>query len=422
MPHQPIMFQKPFKAEGSQGFRQNLSELLANQQSGLTLQQPFYNSPEIYRLEVENLLMNRWHCVGHVSSIPKAGDYFLFEFDSESVIVVRGENGEVHAHANVCRHRGSRICSKQSGHANGGVLVCPYHAWVYKLDGSLRNARMMPPEFDSGSHGLKPVNVEVAEGLIFLNLSDEPREFSVVAEMLSATAGKFGWGDAKVIHEERYSIDANWKLALENQVECYHCGPSHPEFSRVHSQGRPNTEQITEQTRAARGEHGIDISPIDKWAERETRGEEAVFVERHGMFNNALTASDGGQPVAPLMGNASGYDGLFTIMYVGQLNHFLAYSDYGAIFRYTPRSVTQTDFHVTWLVRGDAKEGVDFDKEKVTWLWRITAAADKRIVEENQIGVNSRFYTPGPYADPIEAKTQRFIDWYLSEMSLAAQA
>jgi phenylpropionate dioxygenase-like ring-hydroxylating dioxygenase large terminal subunit len=402
-------------------FTKAFGDLIDSHAPGYGLDQMFYKSPDIYRLEMDEVLLRRWHCAGHESSIKAAGDYFLFEIDTESVIVIRGEDQKVRALMNVCRHRGSRVCDKQSGHARGGVLVCPYHAWVYKSDGSFKNARMLPSTFDASGHGLKEVQCRVVEGLIFVALADDALDLQEAEDMLHATAAPLGWKNAKVIAEARYSIDANWKLALENQVECYHCGPSHPEFSVLHSQGRKDTDDITAATIEKLG--GIPvIPPRDLWALKELPGQESTFAGRFAMFNGAMTASEGGVPVAPLMGPASAYDGLFTIFYVGPLNHFLAYADYGAIFRYTPRSVGTTDFHVTWLVRGDAEEGRDYDPEKVSWLWRVTAAADKRIVEENQIGVNSRFYEPGPYIEPIEGKTRGMIDWYLQQMAVALRA
>jgi phenylpropionate dioxygenase-like ring-hydroxylating dioxygenase large terminal subunit len=403
----------------SKGQISDLSSLIQTQPKGHSLQQDFYKSQEIYRLEIEELLWRRWHCVGHQSSIPNVGDYFLFEIDSESVILIRGEDKQVRALMNVCRHRGSRVCEKHSGNARGGVLVCPYHAWVYKTDGSLRNARMMPNTFDTSNHSLKQVSCKVIEGLIFVAMSDSPLATDDVEEVLAKTAGQHGWADAEVIAEAHYVIDANWKLALENQVECYHCGPSHPEFSRVHSQGHRDEHELTAAT-MSKGGTLLSIDRKDLWAELERPGQEASFVERYSMFGDAVTASEDGKPVAPLMSKA-GYDGMFTIFYVGQVNHFLAYADYGAIFRYTPRSESRTDFYVTWLVRGDAKEGVDYDPEKVSWLWKVTAAADKRIVEGNQVGVNSRFYVPGPYAEPSETKSRRMIDWYLNSMRQIAE-
>ena len=75
-----------------------------------------------------------------------------------------------------------------------------------------------------------------------------------------------------------------------------------------------------------------------------------------------------------------------------------------------------SEMEVIWLVSGDAREGVDYDLAKLTWLWIVTSEADKRIIEQNQLGVNSRYYQPGPYA-PMEANTRRYVEWYLGELA-----
>ena len=89
---------------------------------------------------------------------------------------------------------------------------------------------------------MRPIALHVVEGLIFVSLADRPLGLHDVDEMLRSTIGPLGWADAKVVHQERYDIAANWKLALENQVECYHCATSHPEYVRVHSQGRADID------------------------------------------------------------------------------------------------------------------------------------------------------------------------------------
>jgi phenylpropionate dioxygenase-like ring-hydroxylating dioxygenase large terminal subunit len=332
------------------------------------------------------------------------------------VIVTRGEDGQIWALANVCRHRGSRICEGSAGHAAGGRLVCPYHAWVYRTDGTLAQARMMPAGFDASTHGLRRLAVHVVEGLIFVSLATDPLATDEVDTMLGGTIGPLGWADAKVVHTETFSIDANWKLALENQVECYHCAPSHPEFFKVHSQGRVDIDAARLEILERAVAQGIDIPCRDQWALAAAPGQEADYCNRYAMWAGAKTASADGELVAPLMG-FSEPDGGFTIFYVGPLNHFLAYADYGAIFRYAPRAVDRTELIVTWLVRGDAVEETDFDLERLTWLWRVTAGADRRIVEANQQGLMSRFYQPGPYAMPIESSTDRLIEWYLDSIS-----
>lgn len=393
----------------------SVHDLIGRQPADHSLLQPFYLSPEIYKLDLERFIYRHWHCAGHVGQIPEKGDYVLFDIDVESVIVIRGEDGKVRALMNVCTHRGSRICSAPSGRAKG-MLVCPYHAWAFRLDGSVRNARMMPDGFDTARHALKQLPIRVVEGLIFVALVDDPPAFEEAADMLRHTIVPFGWADAKIAHKETYRIDANWKLALENQVECYHCGPSHPEFSKVHGQGQNEVATCSIEVLNRLHAQGIDIRVRDQWAQKAVPGQEADYCARYSMFDGAVTASEDGRPVAPLMGRFKEYDGGFTVFYVGPLNHFLAYSDYGAIFRYTPRSSCETELHITWLVRGDAEEGRDYDKERLTWMWRVTAAADKRIVEDNQKGVASRYYRPGPYALPIESNTQRLSQWYLAAL------
>lgn len=393
-----------------------IDELIASRKPGHSLPRAFYLDPEIYRVDLDRFVLAHWHCAGHTSQIPNAGDWTELAIDVESVIVVRGDDGGVRALANVCRHRGSRICGGAAGHAKGGRLVCPYHAWVYRTDGSLAQARMMPDDFDVADHGLRTLPVRVIEGLIFVSLDPDPLALDAVDEMLRATIAPLGWADAKVVHTETYPIAANWKLALENQVECYHCAPSHPEFFKVHSQGRADIAAARLEVLDRAAAQAIDIPSRDRWAQQATPGQEADYCNRYAMWRGAATASEDGRLVAPLMGFTEP-DGGFTIFYVGPLNHFLAYADYGAIFRYAPRSVDRTDLVVTWLVRGDAVDGDDFDVDRLTWLWRITAAADQRIVEANQQGVASRFYEPGPYALPIENSTNRLIDWYLASIA-----
>lgn len=398
-----------------------LENLIHHQPKGHSLLQPFYLSPDIYRLDIERMLMRHWLCVGHVSAIENPGDYFLFDIDRESVIVIRGDDNNVRALMNVCRHRGSRICYEPAGRARNGLLVCPYHAWIYTSDGRLRNARMMPDDFDVGSHGLKQLHVRVIEGLIFISFAARPLGMSQVEETIRSSLGAYGWGEARVIHQQKYLLAANWKLAIENQLECYHCAPSHPDYTRLHSQARPGVAELTAAMQAQTAELGITIPSRDQWALKAKPGEEADYCARYAMWDDAVTASEDGRPVGLPMGRFTAYDGGTTFVYAGPVSFFLAYTDYGAIFRFTPRSVSETELHVTWLVRGDARQGIDFDLDRVTWLWRVTSEADKLIIEQNQLGVSSRYYRPGPYALPIESSTRRFTEWYLHDISQPAE-
>ena len=396
----------------------SVGALLAKQRKNCGLQPEFYLSGDIYRLDIDKVLMPHWQCVNHVSAIPKIGDYIVFNYDRDSVIVVRGADNQIRSFANVCRHRGSRVC-ETSGHVRGGKLICPYHAWSYGLDGSLAHARMMPPEFDKQSFGLKSLPTKVVQGLIFVSLSEVPLAFDDCEENIDATLGVYGWANAKVAYQSSIVFSANWKLALENQVECYHCAPSHPEFSVVHGQSTAHEKKLIAEMNAKAEEQGIRIVTRDHWALAALEGQEQAYSDRYPMRAKACTASKDGSPLAPLMGEFRKYDNGMLVCYIGPMNHCLSYGDYGAIFRYTPKSLFETELAVIWLVRGDAVEGKDYVRDDLTWMWRVTAGADKKIVEENQRGVSSRFHTPGPYALPIEEKTVRFTEWYMSSLAEA---
>jgi Rieske 2Fe-2S family protein len=398
-------------ASGANG----IAELIKEQAAERPLAQVFYSDPEIFRRDLDRMVLRHWLCAGHVSSVPNVGDFFLVEIANESAIVVRGEDGELRALVNVCRHRGSRVCREQSG--NTRVLICPYHAWTYGIDGRLRAARHMAESFDKSRHGLKQIPLRVIEGLIFVTFAERPLGLSKVEEVLRRGYGPYGWADAKVAHRETYPIEANWKLAVENYVECYHCAPSHPEYARLHANEQPRAKiaELNAAMDARAAALGLEIPNQDHWALAAEQGEEAAYCVRYAMLRDAVTGSADGKPVAPLMGAFKGYDGGSTFIHVGPASFFLAYPDHGIVYRFMPKTVQHSEMEVIWLVRGDAREGVDYDREKLTWLWTVTSDADKRIIEDNQRGVNSRFYEPGPFSI-MEIQERRFIEWYLSEI------
>ncbi len=385
------------------------------ERNGFTLEQRFYVDPGIFRRDVEQLLMRHWLCAGHESSVPNPGDYFLFDLAEESVIVVRGQDRQVRAFANVCRHRGSRICAAPSGTAKN--FVCPYHAWTYGLDGTLLAARHMPAGFDARPYGLKPVHLRIIEGVVFVSLAATPLGLANVAATLKASLGPYGWSGARVAHRETYRIAANWKLAVENYLECYHCSPSHPEYSRLHALEQPTARiaslaaKVEQRTAAL----GIDI-PLNDHRTPSSSGEETVYGFRYPLYDGVATGSEDGSPLAPLMGRFTDYDGAVTSVHLAPASFLVAYPDHGVIYRFIAKTEASSEMELIWLVRGGAREGVDYDLARLTWLWKVTSEADKRIVEQNQLGIRSRFYEPGPYA-PMEENTRRYIEWYLGEIA-----
>jgi phenylpropionate dioxygenase-like ring-hydroxylating dioxygenase large terminal subunit len=397
-----------------------LAARIRNHQPGHALAREFYTDPGIFEYDMQCMLLRHWFCAGHASSIPRAGDFLVVDMGSESVIIVRTAAGEVRALLNVCRHRGSRLVTGRSGKAQAARLTCPYHAWSYDLDGSLLAARQMPESFRRADMALKPLAVRIMEGLIFTTFAREPLDLGVAADALARSAGVHGWATAKVAHRELYSIKANWKLAVENYMECYHCTPAHPEFAKRHVYARP-AEQAAELEREGRTRAaalGIVVPDIDQYGCAAGAGRESVAVMRSALHGGMASATDDGRTVARLMGAFSASDGNSTYFDIGPISDFLAYPDHGVIYRFIPRAADHTEMEVLWLVHQDAVEGVDYDVGRLTWLWKTTSAEDKKIVEMNQAGVNSRFFVPGPYSLQ-EAYAARFVDWYLEELAAA---
>ena len=393
----------------------DLASLLARQPKGASLLQEFYSSPEIFQRDIERIHMRRWLCVGHVSRIPDPGDWFVFDIANESIIVVRGRDEQVRALVNVCRHRGSRVCYEAEG--NSRMLVCPYHAWSYDLDGRLRSARQMGGAFDTASRGLHQIHLRVLEGLIFVCFAPEPPGLDDAERLLAGSLRRYGWGDAVLAHRETYSVDANWKLVTENYEECYHCAPAHPEFSRYHATEKPEAEGAelrAEADRRARA-MGIDMPARFSWPGG-VAGQEGVDCYHDATYPGSVTGSQDGRPVAPLMGDFTDYHGGFSYVEVGPASFFLAYPDHGLMYLFVPRGPQKTDMEVGWLVGPGAREGVDYDRERLTWMWHVTSIADKKIIDHNQKGVNSRYYQPGPYG-PMEGQARLFTEWYLEQLA-----
>src|SRR5690349_3364066 len=158
----------------SSGLPKAIADLAAQYRPGWSLPGPFYYDPEVYRCDINRIWRKGWLFAGHTCEIPKAGDYFLVEFDTDSIVIIRAEGGTIRAFHNVCRHRGSLICTEASGQVK--KLVCPYHQWTYGLDGKLMACRGMPEEIEKHEFSLKPVTVHELEGLIYISLSESPSD------------------------------------------------------------------------------------------------------------------------------------------------------------------------------------------------------------------------------------------------------
>ena len=393
----------------------SIDELIACQKPGYSLDQRFYIDPDIYELELEKLVYRNWILAGHVSQLPEPGDFKVLKVANESAIIVRGSDGKLKGFANVCRHRGSLVCLEQEGHAD--KFQCPYHGWMYDIDGNLTAARNMDDSFDKSTHGLKPVSVGEVHGLFFVCFDDNPPSLEGAIRDLEEPMDMFDFENLKVVAQKNYPIPANWKLSIENYQECYHCATAHPEYALMHTlmisrDKRGRAAQHMYERMEACGIKDLEIDFIDGAARP---GEMGYGYWRTAMFSKYKTGSRDGKPVAPLLGSIKGYDSGQSDIALGPFSYLLAYNDHIVAYVFTPVDHKSSNCEVYWLVRGDAEEGQDYDVDELTWLWDVTTASDKEIIANNSKGVHSKYYEPGPFSK-MEDMESSYIAWILSEL------
>ena len=393
-----------------------IKELLNNQQEDWSLDQKFYKDTSIFDLEKHTIFYNSWIFIGHESQIPNKGDVFVYILLDEEIIVLRNKENKVKAFFNVCRHRGSRVCLEEKG--NTSRFSCPYHSWTYNLDGKLLAAKSLREGIDKSKLGLHPCNIESASGMLLINLSDNPQSLKNLQSDLKEPFEMFGFKDLKVAAHKNYPIASNWKLAVENYQECYHCAPAHPEYSLSHSlkiEDEPGFDEAQEKMMNNLESCGLKDIEVNKDFSNKDPDQEQYAYSRYALFDGYMTGSKDGKPLAPLLGNIKEFNQGCSDFNIGPVSYFLAYCDHIVGYIFTPTSQDQCQCDIYWLVNKDAEENKAYDKERLMWLWDVTTYADETIIVNNQKGVNSIKYQSGPYTDK-EQSTRRFIKWYLSEL------
>ncbi len=396
-----------------------MTAALAARRPGYTLAREFYVDPDIYSLDLESIFYRQWLFAGHDAELKQPGDYFTFQVGDYPILVVRARDGVIRAFHNTCRHRGSRICSAERGSAVR--LVCPYHNWSYDLDGRLLFARDMGKPFDQKSLGLKPIACQSTAGYVFVCLAPEPPDFFSFGTAMAPYFVPHAMTDAKVAFESTIVEEANWKLVWENNRECYHCTANHPELCRTF----PEAPTVS-------GVDGAMSDPeiADHWAR----------LEAVGLPSRFALSSEGQYRIArmPLLGESESYTmsgkvavgrplaasvieprigALLMFHYPSIWNHVLG--DHAVTFRVTPLGPRRTAVTTKWLVNAEAVEGVDYKLEELTSVWMTTNEQDRRIVEENQRGVSSPAFEPGPYNRLHEGGVIQFVEWYAATMERA---
>jgi phenylpropionate dioxygenase-like ring-hydroxylating dioxygenase large terminal subunit len=355
----------------------------------------FYTSEDWFQTDLERVWRKRWLFACHVSKIPAVGDYMTVEVGKDSVIIVRSQSDQFTAFHNVCVHRGAQLCKPGEGKAKGKMFVCPYHAWTYNLDGTLRAAPKMQP-IDKSKFGTHKVWSEVWNGLIFINLDREQPAKSVAQMLEQVNFEAYNIPNAKVIAERQYLTDANWKVFGENAQECYHC-------ALVHSKSLATVLNADLNSTA--------YSVLDADGETDDFVSYAADLRDGSMLPGKETQSFGGQYVCKRpLGDTPLPPAL--VSWFPNLN-IAAFGDIGWVIDWLPVSATQTMFRACWFVHGEAVEGIDYKVDEVIAMLDMANTEDKELYNRVQPGLQSSAYRPGPYNIEQEAETRKFLRQYL---------
>ena len=405
-----------------------LKERIASRRPNYGLPRPFYHEELLYRTEMEYIWRGGWLFAGHSCQIPNPGDYFLYDVGEDSVIIVRDDDGQVNALYNVCRHRGSIICKVTEGHVKR--FICPYHQWTYDRGGRLLLYRGMQDGLDKSELGMHRAHAREVEGMIFISLAPKPLDFEPVSATISTVARPQGLARAKVAKIMDFDVHANWKLVWENNRECYHCNVNHPQYIKAnfdHYNADDTIERValhlnmvTERSEAKWAEQGLSVRAETGMTEFPDPDNNIWYAaNRTPLVDGYVSETMDGKQVAPLMGDYS--DPEVGTMRVRTLPNFWIHAscDHSVAVRLTPNGLDHTTIRMIWLVNEKAEEGKDYDLDSLLPFWLLTAEQDWEICVNQQRGVSSHAYIPGPLSTYKEYNLDRFLRWYLKQMENA---
>ncbi len=342
-----------------------------------------YVDPAVYDWEQANVFSG-WMCLGRGERFAETGAQTAVETGAGGVLLVRGEDGTLRAFANVCRHRGHELVacgvsvSKRS-------IVCPYHGWNYKLDGSLRNApggfRDLP-DFDKTQFGLVELNVVEWHGWVFVDPSGEGGSFEEHAAGLEQIVANYRPEDLVTVASHSYELETNWKIIAENYQECYHCPSIHPELCRV-----------------SPPQSGENLEPDGEWM----GGWMDLVPDADTM---SLDGRSGGVAIEGLTDVE-----LRTVMYLVAFPNLLIslHPDYVMTHTLRPLAADRTFVECSWAFPRHVAEREGFDPSYAVDFWDITNRQDWAACEAVQRGLTSPHAIPGPMA-PEEDGVYQFVN------------
>jgi Rieske 2Fe-2S family protein len=331
-----------------------------------------FHDPAVLAFEQAAWFSRDWVSVGREEDAASPGEYFVATVAAESVVVVRGNDGQLRAFYNVCRHRGSRILTEDSGRLVR--FQCPYHAWTYDLAGRLQRAGHTDAliDFEPEHNGLVPVRLTTWLGFVFVTLSADAEPLDDALAGLAGQISQFPIAGLRRGRRIDYEVRANWKVIAENYSECYHCPGVHPQLNK--------------------------LTPYDRGQNLESDGPWAGgWME---LVEDADTMStDGHRHGRPSLPGLSRDDARRIYYFVVWPNLLLSlHPDYVMTHQVWPVEPGRSRVVCEWLFDPEVMAQPDFDASDAVDFWDMTNRQDWRVCELQQVGTGSSAYTPGRYS------------------------
>jgi phenylpropionate dioxygenase-like ring-hydroxylating dioxygenase large terminal subunit len=348
-----------------------------------------YRDPQQLARELECIFARQWLLVGREERLAAPGDYLTQRVGSESVLVVRGREGALRAFYNVCRHRGSELCAAEAGRFEAGIR-CPYHAWTYALDGRLRGVPRLRDVEDFPKHELSlyPVSLATWEGFLFIRLEQEGAELLDCLGALPARAHPYPLAELRTAVRAERIVEANWKILVENFMECYHCPGVHPEL--------------------------CDLVPLYRSGDVDA-SDDAPPEFRDG----AVTATRSGTTRRPIV---AGLRDRARQQYHAELvlPNLLLYlfPDYVCTRTLWPLTPTRTRIVSEWLFEAETTARGDFDPSDAVEFMNLLGGQDWAVCEGVQRGVTSRAHRNG-FLLPQESEVADVMCWICAQLGAA---
>ncbi|MCI4352276.1 MAG: aromatic ring-hydroxylating dioxygenase subunit alpha [Thermoplasmata archaeon] len=375
------------------GYKRGPPSAPAGHLSGVTPDGHLYWDDSVLRTELDRFYYRNWLLVGREEQLPKTGDYLARTIGTESIALVRDKEGQVRGFQNVCRHRGTQLLEEPCGSGLKSI-VCPYHAWTYALDGRLTGAGHMGnvQGFSKEDNSLFPIRVESAAGFLWANLDPKAGPLTSQLGPFLSRIAQFSMAQLRAGPTHTYTIEANWKLLVENYSECYHCAPIHPELNR--------------------------ITPYN------TGDNDAFFTEGKGKFSGGYQTFAGdytsmtlsGYTRRPPLPGMTDEDRKRIYYYVLWPNTFFSlHPDYLMVHRAWPISPHQSLVENDFYFDPQAMAQPDFDPSDAVQIWDTINKQDWHVCELAQKGTRSRNWHGGRYSEQ-ETLVWDFDAYYQEQM------